>query len=64
MIQIKFDIPDKYIDEIKEAFKVDLIEEFKDEIKAIVKSTIRLHREDNAIKEATKNIVIEDDLIH
>lgn len=62
-MQIIFNIPDEYINEIKIVFKVDSKESFRNKIINIVKNTVKLYREDKAIKEIRENITIESDII-
>ena len=58
-MEINFTIPDKYVDKIKEAFKVTTKEEFKEKVKKFVVNTYIGF----LINKATSEIVIEEDLI-
>ncbi|MBW8038940.1 MAG: hypothetical protein FVQ85_02955 [Planctomycetes bacterium] len=61
---VTFTIPNKYIDRISAAFKVETVEEFKGKIIDVVRDTVKLHEEEKAVKEATENIPeMPEDLI-
>ncbi len=63
MAQIIFNIPDKYIQRIQDAFQSKFEEAPKQTIIQFVKRTVEKVEREGLKKDAVKNYSIEDDLI-